>query len=214
MSKVIEWINSKILWIFGIITTVGFIVLFWFHSEEQPNVIGSILEALDVASAVALAILAFFGYMKYTQEQAEKKKYEKSLKELNLQDIKESEVAILIQFGGQSDMIEPMKKYINDKLNFKGKIITADQFGDNNNNIKDTDIFKLKKYCQKVRSELSIASKVHIFYGGACIGYAVIADILNNSTNLLFYHKDGSDYKIWYQDIKSDKRQEEDLKLI
>ena len=210
MKKIIEWIYDRILWIFIVITVLGFIILMWFHSKEEPTVIGKIFEALDVASAVALATLAFFGYWKYTNEQREKKRFEKSLKNLNNRDVGENEVALLIQFGGSSDMIEPMKKFIRENMKLNdSKIICAEPFGDSNRNVEEGDILALKKYCEKIKTPCSSYSKVHIFYGGACIGYAVIADILSNSTNILYYHKVGGDYKVWYTDIKSDMREEE-----
>ncbi len=200
MNKVKDW---WILIIFGLVTIFGLVFI---SSDSSKGTIENIYSSLDTASAVALAILAFFGYAKYTKEEIEKRNYLKSLEELSKSDIENREIALVIQFGGQSEMIKPIKEFLN-KKGFKGKIIEADKFGDKDNNVEKEDILKLKDYCKKIRAELSIASKVHIYYGGACIGYAVIADILSNSTNLLFYHKSGSVYELWYTDVKSDKKQ-------
>lgn len=200
LNKLKDW---WILIVFLVVTLTGFSFISF---ESEKSLIENIYASLDTASAVALSILAFLGYAKYTKEEIEKKSYLKSLEDLSRSDVENKEVALTIQFGGQSDMIQPMKEFLK-KNGFKGKIIVADKFGDNDNNVEKEDILKLKNYCKKIRAELSIASKVHIYYGGTGIGYAVIADILSNSTDLLFYHKNGSIYELWYTDVKSDKKQ-------
>lgn len=199
LNRIKDW---WILIIFVFVTIFGFVFISF---ENEKGLIENIYSSLDTASAVALAFLAFLGYAKYTKEEIAKKSYLKSLQELSKSEVENKEVSLVIQFGGQSDMIEPIKEFLN-KKGFEGKIIVADKFGDKDNNVEKEDILKLKDYCKRIRSELSIASKVHIYYGGACIGYAVIADILSNSTDLLFYHKNASTYELWYTDVKSDKK--------
>lgn len=203
MKKLKDLADSwALLLAFILITIFGFVfIYFGAHDDFIPK----IYSALDTASAVALATLAFFGYKKYIQEQNQKKEYEKGLKDLNSRLIEGSELALLIQFGGNSDMIEPMKHFL-DQKHFKGDVLISEMFGDENFKIDSKDIDNLIKYCQRIRPIISKTSKVHVLYGGMAIGGIVIADILSNSSDLYFYHKNGSTYEIWYHDIKSQQK--------
>ena len=202
-----QWIEegSSVLLIFVIITVSGTGILYFMDERDW---LPRLISAVDTGSAVALAVLAFFGYKKYVKEQDEKKKYEKTLKEISKNDIDGNEAAFLVQFGGQSDMLGPMEAFL-EKKKFKGKIIKADHFGDDEYNVEEEDIRYLVDYCKKIRPTLSSSSKVHVLYGGTAIGYAVIADILSNATTLVYYHKAPNGYQPWYTDVKSASRNPE-----
>lgn len=193
---------STLLWILVIITAFGFLSLFY----APECLISKVYGALDSASAVALAVLGFFGYRKYIQEQQDKNRQIENLRVLGKRRVQDSEIALLIQFGGKGDMTISMKEFLK-TIDFPGEVIISDSFGDTNNQVNVEDIEKLKIYCQNVKGNLALASKVHIFYGGLTVGYAVIADILSNTTSLAFYHKNNKKYELWYEDSKSEEKE-------
>lgn len=204
MNKIKEiWSIYWILVFFILITIVGFYGLYFLGKD---SLIFKIYTALDTASAVALAVLAFVAYWQYTKTLNERKIYKKSLRK---KGNKKNELALIIQFGGTGELLPIMESFVIEELKLsQNSILKKSDFGDSSHNVDSSDIRDLKNYCTKVKSELSLASQVHILYAGLGVGYAVVGDILNNSTDLLFYHKDGESYKVWYADTKSEKREE------
>ena len=66
MNKIKTWFSIwGILIVFIVITLIGFLFL---YIGDDKDFISEIYKALDTASAVALAILAFYAYYEYTKD--------------------------------------------------------------------------------------------------------------------------------------------------
>lgn len=199
--------HNKIKYFFTdnwLLILVGFIFIGSFATlYNDVNI--TILNKLETASALSLAILAFVGFYQYTVEKNKTKNLIRSFDE-KLNEDNPDDVALLIQFGGKGDMKEIMEDFA--KKIVKEKLMIFKKFGDENSNVNREDIDKLKKYCQEIKPQLVKARKIHIIFGGVAVGLAVITDILNNATDLSFYHREGNQYKEWYTDSKSEQKQE------
>jgi len=193
--------RETLLLVLLIITLLGMSSILY----NKESTVSELYGALDAGSAVALAVLAFWGYYKYIQSLKKEDEYIAYIRDINNRETEGSEIALLIQFGGKGNMIGSMKGFLSN-IDFQGTIKEAPSFGDIKNNINREDIKRLKTYCEDVRAGIALASKVHIFYGGIGVGYAVVADILSNTTDILFYHKDNNSYEVWYEDAKSNRR--------
>jgi hypothetical protein len=169
-------------------------------------------KSFETPLTIALGILGFIGYYEYIKENNKKRAYKKRLKNLDVSEIDDNHIALLIQFGGKGNNIKEMTRFIKNNLKIKDENIISQKFGDKNNSIKLEDIEVLKSYCKDIKEKISLSNGVHIFYGGMGVGYAVIADMLKNTTNMYFYHKNGGPYEIWYTDSKSELRRKDTLK--
>lgn len=209
MKKIGNWL--KYYWPLVVAGGVigGGLIAFYQKNHDTFKNWADFYLAVDSASAVALAVLAFLGYAKFLHE---KKKKEDAISEMQNQlSNPEGKVALCVQFGGNNNLEEVFKKEMDERGFTDSNRFIPPPFGDDACQVNKADVQELKDYLIEIKGVLSTKKEVHIFFAGAGIGYAVIADILNNSTSLIFYHKGKSDYEVWYRDKKSDHRMEETL---
>lgn len=206
LQKIKYWQDYLLLIVVFVILIITLATLIVINLENLTTV--NILSYLDTASAISLAILGFIGFYQYTKEKNKEKNIMRSFKQ-QLSQESDKDVALLVQFGGTGDMEAEMKRFANTIVSENN--IYYQNFGDQHNKITIEDIDKLKELCIKLKPELIKARNVHILFGGVCIGLAVIADILNNATNLVFYHRVVNQYTPWYIDQKGKPKQEKTL---
>jgi hypothetical protein len=211
MDKVLEWMKDRLLTIFIIITVIGFICIFF---GDDKNIIPEMYSALDTASAVALAVLAFVAYYDYSKDKQNAKRFLEQLEKVD--ELKSRDALVGIQFGGgNSEAHIDMKKFAKDK-NINEDLIMIQAFGDESNNVSPSDIPKLEDYLKhQVIPMLSGADKIHLIISGAGIAYYPCADIFSNWKPIIVYqrNKQGK-YEAWYTDNKHREKVESSLKNV
>lgn len=211
MSNIFTWIKEKLLWIFIIVTLFGFLFL---YIGDDNDFVSQIYKALDTASAVALAFLAFVAYYDYSKDKANTKKFLNQLERIDSLNNKDAFVGI--QFGGgNKDAHIEMKQFAKNK-NIDDNLILIKKFGDEQNNVSPSDMPLLEKYLKtEVMPMLSGADKIHLVVAGAGIAFYVCADIFSNWKPIIIYNRNKeAKYEKWYSDNKHREKIESNLKDI
>lgn len=180
--------------VFVIVLVVGFV-----SKVDEVDGLSSFYNALDTASSVALAVLAFVGYYQYTNDKRKTYRLKKKIEKARRMDSDQG--AILVSFGGRSNMIEDMRHFARNELKLEKNVIVEIVIGDENAKISAHDIPKLKEKLEEAMRILSYVDEVHLLYGSVGIGYFVCADVLKNWKKIHVYHNDNG-YKHWYTDLK------------
>lgn len=182
------------LGVFIAVLIVGFV-----SKIDEVNSLSSFYNSLDTASSVALAVLAFVGYYQYTSDKRKAYKLKKKIEKARRADSDQG--AILVSFGGRSNVIEDMRSFAKDELKLDETVTVEIVIGDENSKISAYDIPKLKEKLEEAMRILSYVDEVHLLYGSIGIGYFVCADVLKNWKKIHVYHNDNG-YKHWYTDLK------------
>ncbi len=191
--------------IYILIWLIAGTILMLFNYEPSKNWFVNFISSWDVASSVALSILAFIAYYRYSNEQNKQLKFIKDLEKAKEASEFYSEGAIIVQMGGGNKYaIDDARLFLSQKFKIPDALIIAMQFGDKDNNISIEDMSELNAWLQNdCMRLLAHVDKVHIIISGMGIAYAVVTDTLNNWKTLCFYHKNNSGYELWYVDKKS-----------
>ncbi len=196
MSKLKTWLPIILYMALGII---GFYIMY-----SDTNKLKSIWNALDTASAVALAVLAFIAYFQYSLEKTKQQKFLDEIEKSKNIDGKDG--AVLISFGGKKNVLSDMRNYVKENLNIPDEHIVEKRFGDENGIVKKEDLVLLEKFLEEeVMQKLTYVDNVHLLYGVVGIGAYVCADILNNWKEIYVYHYN-KNYELWYVDKKHRKK--------
>lgn len=210
-NKTLDFIKTwRILFIYIMIILFGF----YFNYEKQENFIASVFSALDVSSAVALALLAGVAYWQYSLELSKRNKFLKQLQTINSSENKDALLGI--QFGGSNkNAIKEMEVFAKE-IGINDGLIKIKIFGDNENKVSKNDMIKLENFLKnEFMPQFTNAQKVHLIVSGAGIAFYTCVDILSNWKPIIVYHRSkDAKYEVWTTDNKHRVKIEENLSDI
>lgn len=206
-EKVKTW---KILFIYILIVMIGS----YFNYKKDNGIVPDLFAALDVSSAVALALLAGVAYYQYSFEDSKRKRFLEQLEKVNTLDNKD--VLLGIQFGGgneyaMQEMIEFAKK-----IGINENLVTTERFGDSKNQVSKNDIEKLERYLKdEFMPMFTNADNIHLCISGVGVTFYTCADILSNWKPIIVYHRNRlGKYERWTTDKKHREKTEDTLRDI
>ncbi|MEF3191395.1 MAG: hypothetical protein K6347_02415 [Campylobacterales bacterium] len=189
------------------------ITIFWFVGgfEDALNWKVDFWFKLDTSLSIALSIFVVWAYMQYARDKNKQHKFTASLESIDLTHAPKDGV-LIVQFGGSNpNAAQEIRSFIKENTNIPDHFILIKVMGDENNNVNEKDVSKLKEWLTKeCMQQLAHVEKIHIFVSGAGIAFAVVSDILNNWKTLIFYHYQDGTYKRWYQNKKSEEKIDHD----
>lgn len=192
--------------LFIVVGLMAGIVLMLFNYDDTKNWNVNFIASWDVASSVALSILAFIAYYHHASERQKQYKFLKALEKAKEASEHSSRGAIVIQMGGGNlHGLDEANIFMRQTLSIPDNLIVSKRFGDKDNNVDIDDIAALTHWLQNdCMRLLTHVTEIHVIVSGVGIAFAAITDTLNNWKTLCFYHKNNSEgYQLWYVDKKS-----------
>jgi len=212
MNEILKFLKSYgVLFVFIIITAIGIKVLFLDSNNYE---LSHLYVALDTASSVALALLAFYAYWEYARNKRDTQKFLDQLKQVTKN--KNKEAFLGIQFGGSNANASLEMRQFAEEKGISKTLILIKKFGDEKNKVSKSDMKRLERYLkEEVIPMFSGADRIHLVVSGVGIAYYICGDVFSNWKPIIVYHrnKEGK-YEIWTTDNKHREKIESTMKDV
>ena len=213
MTSIKKYLHNRGVLLAFIVIVVVVIIAFMYLPEKSALI--KLMTYLDTATALALAVLAFYAYWQYTESKMKADQFLKQLEFIEQKGKVDGLIGIVFGGGNKKASIE-MEQFAKEK-GIPKQFMMIKSFGDKENNqVMKEDIEKLESYLKNdVIPMLSGVDKIHLVVSGAGIAFYVCADILSNWKPIVVYHrnKEGK-YEVWTTDNKHREKVEEGLKEV